>query len=319
MKIILGQGADRVSELSKLYDTAVAEAEELLIATAYRTSWDVVSKPGRHCKRILFLVGTDFGRTRKSACRQVLRWLPRPVLSDFLAVTNLDEGAFHPKLLAWKTPSGERYAIIGSSNLSHAAFESNIEANVLTRLTAAEYNSIHGWLLQLSERTQPVTDDWLKYHYKEARPSGGAGRSQPGRRGVTIRLPASSRYSSVLSECRRQQAAFAEIRGKLLSLIKQCATGKIANSEFWEEFWQTWSDHPSRFQGSGLQFTGKSANWKEACRSVSEIVRASRVAPATLDNVVATEINGSRDPRTLCVVHGSRRCFAICTQPSSRW
>jgi hypothetical protein len=291
MRILLSPDKAHSSVLFQLYGKAFREAKELLVATAYLTSWDLGHKLGLQCKKVLFLVGTDFGRTRKSACRQVLKWLPRDCLTDFLAVTNLEEGSFHPKLIAWKVSNEKYYGILGSSNLSKAAFDSNVEANVFTSLTPAEYLSIKTWLLHISEATQPVTTDWLDYHYEEAAIQGGHGRKEPTARGFVIKLPSGGKYSADLADRRRKQAAFAQIRSKLLKIIRDCSAGKISNNLFWEKFWQAWSKHPSRFQGSGLQFTAKSANWNDACRSFNEIIVTSKHSPATLDQTVATEIN----------------------------
>jgi hypothetical protein len=119
MKILLSPNRKRPSELGDLYGYALQEAEELYIATAYLTDWNASRRLGVNCKRLLFLVGTDFGLTRKEAMLAVLRWIPKGLRSTFKAVPPL-EGGFHPKVVAWRAQSGKHYCIIGSSNLSRA-------------------------------------------------------------------------------------------------------------------------------------------------------------------------------------------------------
>jgi hypothetical protein len=71
-----------------------------------------------------------------------------------------------------------------------------------------------------------------------------------------------------------------------------CSSGSITNSQFWARFWDLWGRHSSRFQGSGLQFTAKSADWKQACGALITILDAGKtLSGAQLDHVVAGEID----------------------------
>ena len=76
MQIVLNPNATKGTELRDLYNRALDEAEELYIASAYLTDWDTSYKLGSACRRVVFLVGTDFGLTRKAAMLNVLRWVP---------------------------------------------------------------------------------------------------------------------------------------------------------------------------------------------------------------------------------------------------
>ena len=119
MQIVLNPDATKSTELRDLYNRALGEAEELYIASAYLTEWDVSHKLGSACRRVVFLVGTDFGLTRKAAMLNVLRWIPKGISFSFLAVQS-QTGGFHPKIVAWKTRAGKCRCLIGSSNLSKA-------------------------------------------------------------------------------------------------------------------------------------------------------------------------------------------------------
>jgi hypothetical protein len=79
MQIFLSPSAEKPTELREVYNRALDEAQELYIATAYLMEWDVGYKLNGGCKRLVFLVGTDFGLTRKAALLHVLRWIPRRI------------------------------------------------------------------------------------------------------------------------------------------------------------------------------------------------------------------------------------------------
>lgn len=97
-----------------LYRRAFSEATELYVLSAYLTSWDTTLEINAGCRTFLLIVGKDFGITRKQACFDVLRWLPPQRKASFLVAESIS--GFHPKVLFWRTPVGECYALIGSSN-----------------------------------------------------------------------------------------------------------------------------------------------------------------------------------------------------------
>ena len=115
-------GSDTLS-LNALYDRAVSEAVELFIISAYLTEWKPKRNIGNECEEMLFIVGIDFGITRKDACKAVLAWLPKAMKSDFLAADRIS--GFHTKLVIWKTRTGDCHIVLGSSNLTQAAFSTN--------------------------------------------------------------------------------------------------------------------------------------------------------------------------------------------------
>src|ERR1700678_1465214 len=165
MQILLSPNAKKRTELRDVYKHAFDEAEELYIASAYLTDWDSSYKLNTKCRCVFFLVGTDFGLTRKAAMLNVLHWIPQHI-SFFGAVPQQDDG-FHPKIVAWKAHSGEHYCLIGSSNLSKAAFSTNHEANLLTHISSHDFSRICAWLDSISALS--VSEDWIKYHYTEAK------------------------------------------------------------------------------------------------------------------------------------------------------
>jgi predicted SpoU family rRNA methylase len=279
-----------------LYGRAFREARELYVASAYLTSWNTQQALAAGCERVVFVVGTDFGITRKAALRQVLKWLPKHGTVVFGAVSGSATGGFHPKVLLWKTAGGQRRCVIGSSNLSKAAFATNYEANVSLIVSAQEYSRIAAWIDSVATHSAAINEDWIEHHYREARrpthPGASGSDLQPA---IKLKLPTGPKYMVRVKERRRAQAAFKEIAGKLRNAVRRCASKQIANAGFWDEFWQLWSEHPSRFQGSGLQMSGKAANWRQACAALHTILQKSDDGTGSeLDHLVSLQIDRLR-------------------------
>jgi HKD family nuclease len=156
-------------ELSSCYKDAFKNATELFIASAYLTEWDEKLELNPKCGTFRFLIGKDFGITKKDACRKVMRWLPRERKHEFLVADQIS--GFHPKSLFWKEENGRYFAIIGSSNLTLAAFSNNYEANVLTELSESNYLDCKKWLKDVESLSRVVEDDWLNNEYEEYKAS----------------------------------------------------------------------------------------------------------------------------------------------------
>lgn len=302
MKNVMGSGMDLVlcpsevddNKLRTLYVTALQDAREIYIASAYLTDWPADLVIGRNCDRIVFLVGTDFGLTRKKAMRDVLRWLPKTGYSEFLAVPKLDGAGFHPKIMAWQSIRNKYYVLVGSSNLTKAAFDRNYEANAFGVVSSSMYDAIKKWLSTLQENAVPVTEDWIENHYQESKQKrGNAATGKKDLPLVNFKLPSGIDYKKAVKERRKQIEAFREIEKSLNRAVRQCANREIEDGEFWSKFWKTWSNHESRFQGSGLQFKGKGAKWHQACASLLAIREANKKCGSAheVDRVVAREID----------------------------
>lgn len=293
MDIFLAPDHKRPQVLQALYEKAFREAQELYIATAYLTDWSTKSRVSSSCDRLVFVVGTDFGLTRKSALSQVLKWLPRRGAVLFGAVSGARSGGFHPKLLLWRTVTGTCYCIIGSSNLSRAAFSTNYEANVFTRISSGEYRRLAAWIDSIAEQSAEVTEDWITHHYREAKRPAHQREHRTGLTPVVkLHLPSGPRYATRVRQRREAQAAFPQIAAQIRAAARRCAAGRMSNSNFWDEFWNLWSAHDSRFQGKGLEMSGKSANWRQACTALVSILDAAeRSTGPELDHVVSGEID----------------------------
>lgn len=282
----IGEGDD--SSLSEQYETAIEEAIELHIVSAYLTDWSVRAKLRKDCDELTFIVGTDFGITTKDACRSVLKWLPRTMKNDFLAADNI--GGFHPKLVLWKNEAGECSVILGSSNLTKAAFSTNYEANARFSVSQEQYEDIKSWIYAIRLQCSPISEDWIDEYVEASRPSPKrSGRKAPV---VSLELPEGDDIDAAIKRRRAQQKSFAQIREPLIDIIDQCASGKMANADFYDAVMELWGSHDSRFQGRGFEISGKHSDWKEVCASLLRVVKKSGgVSLVVLDNAVRKEID----------------------------
>ena len=145
--------------LADRYQRAFSSAVELLIVNAYLTEWDDSLKLNPGCRRFRMVIGKDFGITRKSACEKVMKWLPPQLRAHFLVADQI--GGFHPKAVFWKEENGSTFAIVGSSNLTAAAFGTNYEANIFCPLPSEDYKAAKDWVNAIASSSVPVSQDWL--------------------------------------------------------------------------------------------------------------------------------------------------------------
>lgn len=274
--------------LTALYDRAISEAVELFIVSAYLTEWKPKQGIASNCEELSFIVGTDFNITRRDACKAVLAWLPKTMKSDFLAADRIS--GFHPKLVLWKTKTGECYLVLGSSNLTQAAFSTNYEANVFLTISKDQYDYIKEWVYCIRLQCSPISEDWLE-SYKEAdRPrQGPTGKKLPV---IALSLPSGEDINEAVKKRKSDQEAFAGIRDELIKLINKCAHGEISNATFYKDMMTLWGHHKSRFQGRGFEILGKHSDWKDTCSSLSTIVaKGGSSSVVVLDNLVRREID----------------------------
>ena len=291
------------SDLADYYRRAFDAATELFIVTAYLTEWNYKLKLGKDCRTLRIIVGKDFGITRKKACHDVLRWLPGGKKSNFLVADSIQ--GFHPKAVFWKEMDGSCHAIIGSSNLTNAAFERNFEANAYSEITGSEYERARKWLEEIEGRSVPVSEDWLG-KYIEAIPASNQIRAaqKNGAEGAlfTLELPRPRGMRRQIERRRAQLRAHEKLRTKLVGLFKDCADGKISSRKFYERLPSAWGGkNENRFQGAGWERHGKSDSFVELSKSLLRILEAPE---RERDDVVSAEIDRLADKKV-----SSRKSF----------
>lgn len=139
------------SALASYYERAFKNAVELYIVSAYLTEWDSTLTLNPACNRFRVIIGSDFGVTRKAACEKVMQWLPPKRKGQFMVADRI--GGFHPKAAFWKDQKGDCFALIGSSNLTRAAFDTNYEANVFCRVSNADFIRGKKWVKEIEKQS----------------------------------------------------------------------------------------------------------------------------------------------------------------------
>jgi hypothetical protein len=303
-KIMLHTTEER-SALSELYRRAVREAVELYIVSAYLTEWAPGARLKKGCKRFRLIVGSDFGITRKQACSNVLRWLPANRKADFLVADQLT--GFHPKAMFWRNGNGgENFMVVGSSNLSTAAFEGNVEANVLSKISNKEFYAARRWVEWIEKHSVPVSEQWLD-QYVEAprRPTKSGGKRKPPKHQlpiVELELPKPRGTARHIRERKIQLSAYMRGRSRLLKLFRNCETGLISSRAFFDQLPNYWGvDVGNRLQGNGWERRGKKANFKELAKAFVAILDAEK---GTRDDVVRAQLDHLRNSR-----NPARRAF----------
>ncbi|MBB5722891.1 hypothetical protein FHS72_002527 [Loktanella ponticola] len=279
--------SEETGNLHNAYQRALSSATELLIVSAYLTNWDSGTALNAGCERFRMVVGKDFGITRKSACNAVLNWAPAQHKVHFRVADQIS--GFHPKAVFWREADGQAYAIIGSSNLSLAAFESNYEVNVILPISADDLNRARHWVDQIAARSVPISPDWLN-SYRESKPPKGSGtksrKKEQNAEVLPIRLPRPKGAAAVVRKRRKQLEQYKKNRDGLIKLFRQCGAGKISSSTFYARLPSYWGGEVGgRLQGKGWERQGKSANFQQLAESYIKIVDAK--AGARDDTVVA--------------------------------
>jgi hypothetical protein len=218
-----------------------------------------------------------------------MQWLPSNRKSTFLVADSIS--GFHPKAVFWKDTNGAFNAVIGSSNLTRAAFDTNYEANVFCSLSEADYKKARKWVDEIEAQCEVVCGDWLS-RYKEATPTRykRSGRNaQSTAPLVELRLPKPPGMRKRLQARRDNLTAYKAHRDSLERLFRRCAANQISSKEFYQELPADWSfDAGDRFQGAGWEIKGKHSNFQELSRS---FVRILDTADADRDDVVLEEID----------------------------
>lgn len=289
MDLILLPDSSGDRSLEYHYSTALQKAVELYIVSAYLTEWDAPAKLNDDCTKFIFIVGKDFGITRKEACRKVMSWLPKRFEGQFMVATEID--GFHPKAMIWREADGGLHALVGSSNLTRAAFSSNHEANVYLRVSDLQFDTARSWIEAMTSSCLAVTDDWLNSYREAPRggPVGPSGKSSAEELVDALKLPQIAGAAAIVRKRRKQLASHASHKKGLMRIFKDCANGNISNSDFYTALAEHWSSElNNRLQGAGWERQGKGSDFRELCQSFLRIVDA----PATRrDSVVAQEID----------------------------
>jgi HKD family nuclease len=277
------------SKLADSYHKAFAEATELFIVSAYLTEWNETLKFGPNLKTFRLIIGKDFGITRKAACLKVLKWLPPARKAQFLVADNIQ--GFHPKAVFWTSSDGRAYAIVGSSNLTNAAFSKNYEANVALEISKEEYLQAKAWISEIEDQSVVVSEDWLEKYVEGKQPTPSQtprDKEQPVPTiPLTLEIPPDS--EQLIAERREKLSNYLESQASLINLFRKCAEEKISSVEFFGKLPAIWNwDQGNRLQGNGWERRGKAADFQELATSFLRIFDA---PDAEKDDIVVSELD----------------------------
>lgn len=321
--------------LTDIYQRALRNSAELYIVSAYLTEWNIDEVLWDKCESFLFIVGKDFGITRKAACEKVINWLPKNRKTQFLAAESID--GFHPKAVFWRELDDSCHALIGSSNLSKAAFSTNHEANGYSKISTCSFNAAKKWIRNIENGCVTLDHSWLALYREAVQPKkAGKSSTEPDNSGdhvVALNLPITNTLKgldSTLGQRRKQIQIFEKNKKDLESLFRKAAASpawdKHENLEFYNELQSRWvfGDGGSRFQGAGWERRGKGSNFKAFSQSLIRVLNANESAR---DEVVATEIDslynqqistrGALFSEMLCQFFPSR--YHVIDKPISGW
>ena len=147
--------------------------------------------------------------------------------------------------------------------------------NIHQEISSEEFAAIKQWLRNIATNSQVITSDWIKFYKESDKNKFRSSKKKPKNNGhvIDLEIKILKKHKKELEVRRSQQASFSEIKPNLLRLLKNSEDGKLSNTMFWKKFWSLWSKHHSRLQGSGIQFSGKKANWKQASSSLLKVIK----------------------------------------------
>lgn len=322
MELILHPGS---GELERLYERAFTEARALYIVSAYLTAWRPARKLNGNCT-FQMIIGKDFGLTRKRACRELIKWLPAVHKND-LYVANYIAG-FHPKAMFWTDRRGNHHILVGSSNLTEAAFSTNFEVNLYSQINSVIYERAVEWFRAVLEKSRPLDNNWLT-NYKEAKLTGKQSRNKneipkPSSESEDFIVPGDLREipQYELNKRRVTIRAFNSSRHDLTKLFSTGAGGALANDKIYERFMRTWGRY--LIQGPQWTMKGKKSNWRRFARGIMKILQAKdlerdNAVKSVIDDFAARGLPTRKSLLTelLCTYYPKR--YPIINKPVKLW
>lgn len=261
------------SEISNVYEEAFSTAKRLYVVSAYLTDWDLSLSLNQDCESFRIIVGKDFGITRKNACLKVLKWLPPERKSQFLVADEIV--GFHPKAVFWMDHNNQCFALIGSSNLTKSAFESNYEANILSGVPDKDFYHIEQWVTEISKRSVVVSEDWISCYQEGNQSPKQSHGTVKNNSVISLELPLPDGALNQVLQRRKQLEKHQGFKERLHSLFRNCATSQITSSDFYEQLPDLWSaQNGNRLQGAGWERQGKSCDFQELSKSFIRILQA---------------------------------------------
>lgn len=289
MKLFLHSPA-RQTTLANVYRDAFADAIELFVVSAYLTDWNEELKLGAKLKTFRLIIGKDFGITRKQACLKVLKWLPPSRKAQFMVADNIQ--GFHPKAIFWLASDGIAHSLVGSSNLTKAAFVKNYEANVFTEISLEDYQQAKLWIKEIESQSVVVSEDWVERYVESKVPSAvksAVPSKNPNDPTIQLVLAEPPDTRELLKARRLQLLRYKKTQKGIVDLFRKCANNQVTSPEFFQLLPTLWDmSLGNRLQGKGWERRGKAANFHTLTNSFLRIFDATE---QDRDDIVASEMD----------------------------
>jgi hypothetical protein len=293
----------------------VSNADEIWWASAYLTNWPLSHKciPKKSCSLCNIVIGSDFGITRKTALTDLLNWSKRTIANVFIN----ESSGFHPKAIVW-SKSNKYFALIGSSNLSVAAWSTNTELNIMTEITKREYSNLTDWFKTKVIGDSDILDNTWIASYKESKRTRNKGRSAISE----INLKIQKLGKTDLSFPKSQQRVYVRNKNEFIRIVRLCANRKLSNSVFWQRMWDLLD---GSWYGSPIwRINCKQANWQQTCKCLVEIFNSDssqrdRIVKESIDLLESSQ-NPSRGAwlsEILC--HHYPYAYPLINKPVKKW
>jgi len=219
-----------------------------------------------------------------------MRWLPKSRKQQFMVADNIQ--GFHPKAMFWLDSQGNAFSLIGSSNLTKAAFQTNYEANAYSEISKEEYNKAKKWVAEIERQSVIVSEDWIERYQESAVKNAGApSRKKTNTPNPTIPLTlAQPQDTRKLLKARRLQLRnYGQTKDSIIDLFRRCAGENITSEQFFEMLPTVWDmSLGNRLQGKGWERRGKAADFKELTSSFLRVLDA---PSAERDDTVVSELD----------------------------
>lgn len=178
------------------------------------------------------------------------------------------EVIFHPKILAWQNFNGEYFLVVGSSNLSFAGINENIEANLFASIDANEWEKICDWINEEVKGADLVNNEWVS-QYVESNLTNRKKNKDISQK-IDKRIPVlkkDKRASRHINEHLSQMKRFNEIKNDYWNIINKCLqeNSKKGNEKFYSEMYEMRVNGENIFQRPTWVIKCKNANWAEVC------------------------------------------------------
>jgi hypothetical protein len=176
---------------------------------------------------------------------------------------------------------GRHHALVGSSNLTEAAFSTNYEANLYSVINEVTYKNALAWFERVLTKSCSVNNKWLK-GYNEAKLKGHTyknGKEVPEPSRPDFPPPTINDPKQVMQGLRSRRTMlnkFNKIRRRLIKLFKEGARKRLTNRQIYDNFWKDWGQN--LVQAHAWTIQGRNSDWQLFALGITRILNADEVA-----------------------------------------